>query len=55
MGPAGAIKAAVEPKTLYYMAISGAPNLTPVGHPLILARTAERWFDSADENRTSGD
>ena len=47
----GTLKAAVQPSTLYYLA-SGtlkSPNrITPVGYPLILARTAEEWFEPED-------
>ena len=44
-GSEGTLKVAVQPSTLYYMATSGTPNLTPIGHPLILARTPEEWFE----------
>jgi hypothetical protein len=29
------------------MAVARGPSLTPVGFPLILARTADEWFDPA--------
>jgi hypothetical protein len=45
VGGDGTIRAAVEPSTLYYMATSGGPEVTPVEHPLILSHKAEDWFE----------
>ena len=50
VGGDGDLLAAVEPDTLYYLATSGGPNVMPLEHPLIVARTPQEWFEPrADE------
>lgn len=45
VGGEGTLKAAVEPNTFYYLAISGGPNVMPVDQTLILAATVDDWFE----------
>jgi hypothetical protein len=45
VGGDGTIQVAVEPSAFYYMAVSGGPEVTPAEYPLILAHTAELWFE----------
>jgi hypothetical protein len=44
-GSEGTLKAAVQPNTLYYLAagtLKSATRITPVGYPLILARSIKK-------------
>jgi hypothetical protein len=44
VGGEGTLRVPVEPDTLYYLATSGGPNITPAEHKLIVSHTPEQWF-----------
>jgi len=44
-------KVSVQRVTMYYLATSGGPNVAPMEHPLILARTVKEWFEPEGQGR----
>jgi hypothetical protein len=51
VGGDGTLKVDVEPETLYYMATSGGPSVTPFEYPLVLSHTVEDWFEPQRQGR----